>query len=238
MELWQTILIGFGGPSFLIGVLAYLSKTLLTQWLSREVRRQDAELSRNAKSFELELKAKYDLAAEQLKSELQRSASEHQIRFARLHEKRAETIAEAYALLAEILWNLESYVKPMQLVGEPSMEEKKHATLKSIVDFYRFFEKNRIYLPAAACDALSAFIGQIKQLFFEFSVYAFQPLGSGADRDKHKFDMQLKAWELTQGNIPEALRALEDDLRVLLGDPSAAAKRGPVPPPASPEPDR
>jgi len=51
--------------------------------------------------FKAKLKADADIEIERLKSSLQIEAAEHQVRFAKLHKKRGEIIAELYALLVE-----------------------------------------------------------------------------------------------------------------------------------------
>ncbi|MDH5731054.1 MAG: hypothetical protein OEZ58_18885, partial [Gammaproteobacteria bacterium] len=91
MEAWETILFAFGGNAALIAVLGFLGKSLLEKLIEKDTER-----------FKADLKAKSDSTIEQLKNALEMKATEHQIRFSNLHEKRAETIAEAYALLADL----------------------------------------------------------------------------------------------------------------------------------------
>jgi hypothetical protein len=65
-------------------------------------------MQRDSKRFEFELKAKADATIERLRSDLQIRTIEHQVRFARLHEKQATVIAEWNGLLAEAMWHAES----------------------------------------------------------------------------------------------------------------------------------
>ena len=82
MEAWQTILLAFGGNAALLAVLGLLGKSIL-----------DKLIVRDTKQFEADLKAKSDAAIERLKNELQLKTIEHQVRFSRLHEKRAAVIS-------------------------------------------------------------------------------------------------------------------------------------------------
>src|SRR5690348_3643963 len=59
-----------------------------------------------------ELKAQTDVEIEQLKSRLNIAALQHQIRFARLHEKRAEVISQLYVDLAEFVAAMTEYTNP------------------------------------------------------------------------------------------------------------------------------
>ena len=112
METWQTILLAIGGNAALLAVLGLLGKSLL-----------DKLIVRDTKEFESSLKAKADAAIEHLKNDLQLRTIEHQVRFSRLHEKRAAVIAELYGHLVEALWEAESFLSPMEWAGEPSKKE-------------------------------------------------------------------------------------------------------------------
>jgi hypothetical protein len=68
--IWQELLIVFGGNAMLLAACAYLIKTLITQRLTKEI-----------KTFEIELNAKADISIEQLKHTLEMSAVEHQVQF-------------------------------------------------------------------------------------------------------------------------------------------------------------
>ena len=83
----------------MLAVLAYLAKLFIGHRLSRDI-----------SSFQSELKATSDAAIERLRSDLQLHAIEHQVRFSRLHEKRATTLAELNSLIAEAMWETENFL--------------------------------------------------------------------------------------------------------------------------------
>lgn len=126
MEAWQTILLAFGGNAALLAVLGLLGKSMLEKLITRDTKR-----------FEAELKTKSDAVIEQLRSDLQIRSIEHQVRFARLHEKRATVIAELYGHLVETLWEAESFLSPMEWDGEPDKQEKHRVAMNKLVDFFR-----------------------------------------------------------------------------------------------------
>jgi CRISPR/Cas system CMR subunit Cmr4 (Cas7 group RAMP superfamily) len=135
MGLLEAVIVAIGGQTLLIGAFAYLTKSLLSQWLAKEMKRHESDLNQESKQFELELKGKYDAAAERLKSELQLHASEHHVRFTKLHERRADVIAEAYRLLVEALWDVEAVVAPLQVAGDKPVTEKYNIAHNKLVDF-------------------------------------------------------------------------------------------------------
>ncbi|ACV33998.1 hypothetical protein [Accumulibacter sp.] len=68
MELWQAILLAFGGNAALIAILAVLAKSLL-----------DKLIVRDTKVFESELKSKTDAEIERLKNEMARNVESYKV---------------------------------------------------------------------------------------------------------------------------------------------------------------
>jgi len=210
METWQTILLAIGGNTALIAVLAFLGKSFVEKILARD-----------SKRFELDLKSKADAAIEQLKSQLQLQTIEHQVRFSRLHEKRATVIAELYGRLAETLWAVEGFLSPMEFVGEPPKQEKYATAMNKIAALYQFFDKNRIYFPAPLCESLEQFIQRIRLLAIELGVY-LPHQGRGVPSEQ-QISTWHKNWEAIKSEVPHARQGLEDEFRALLGEPANPA---------------
>ncbi len=165
MSTIDQILIAFGGPSVLLIVLAFLARSLLQTWLTKDIKKFESDL-RNAADYKLEhlkqeLKFKGDASIEQLRSELQQVALEHQVRFSNLHEKRPAVVAELYKHLVEAFWDGERFVFQM---GQHKRDEEYDATQKRIIDFYVFVETNRIYLPEHICELLASFVESLSRL--------------------------------------------------------------------------
>lgn len=210
MDVWQTLLLAFGGNAALLAVLAFAGKSLLEKLIVRDTKR-----------FESELQAKSNAAIEQLKNELQLKTIEHQVRFSRLHEKRASVIAEINGHLAEVMWEAESFLSPMQWAGDPPMEEKHRGVMNKLVEFFRFFDKHRIYLPEALCSSLEKLVLEVRSHVIGFGVYVRFHEDSMND---HTRDQKEKAWnagwDAIKNQIPPARKALEDEFRLLLGGDS------------------
>ena len=207
MEAWQTILLAFGGNVALLVVLGLLGKSLL-----------DKLIVRDTKAFESDLKAKSDSAIERLKNELQLQAIEHQVRFSRLHEKRAAVVAELYGYLVESLWEAESFLSPMEWAGEPGKLEKHRIAMTKLVDLYRYFDKHRIYLPPELCVSLDSFVRQVRSHVIHFGVYVRlrdETLSESTYKEKEK--AWNEGWDAIKNQIPQARQSLEDEFRSLLG---------------------
>lgn len=207
MEIWQTLLLAFGGNALLLAVLGILGKSLL-----------DKLIVRDTKQFESDLKAKSDAAVEYLKNELQINAIEHQVRFSRLHEKRANVIAELYSLLVEMLWEAESFLSQMEWAGEPKKEEKHRTAMTKLVEFYRYFDKHRIYLPVDICTSLEKLVMEVRSHVIKFGVYIKYDDNSINDRTREQKEKAWdEGWDAIKNQVPLARKRLEGEFRFLLG---------------------
>jgi hypothetical protein len=213
MEVWQTILLAFGGQAALVAVLAYIAKSLL-----------DKMIVRDTKQFESDLKAKSDATIERLRNELQLNTIEHQVRFSRLHDKRAEVIAELYGCFVEALWEAESFLSPMEWNGEPSKKEKHVTAMNKLSHLYRYFDKHRIYLPPELCHSLDKIVRDVRSLVIKFGVYVeFGDNHRSDSSHDEKWDAWVGGWEAIRNEIPLARQNLEDEFRTLLGDTATPA---------------
>jgi hypothetical protein len=207
METWQTILLAFGGNAALLAVLGVIGKSLL-----------DKLIVRDTKQFEADLKAKSDAAIEHLKNELQLKTIEHQVRFSRLHEKRADVIAELYGSFVEALWEAESFLSPMEWNGEPNKKEKHITAMNKLTDLFRYFDKHRIYLPVELCSSLEQLVVEVRALVINFGVYFDFPEGSLNDStQKEKREAWRAGWQAIKNQVPIARQSLENEFRFLLG---------------------
>ncbi|WP_211475055.1 hypothetical protein [Collimonas humicola] len=222
MQTWQTILLAFGGNAALLAVLAYIGKALLEKILARDTTRFVSDLKAKSDAavehLKSDLKAKSDTAVEHLKSDLQLRTIEHQVRFSRLHEKRASVITDLYGHLVETLWEAESFLSPMQWVGEPSKKEKHGTTLNQLAIFYRYFDKHRIYLPETLCTSLESLLLKVRSHVIHFGVYVqLDEAGLPDHARQQKDEAWNKGWEAINTEIPPARKRLEDEFRSLLG---------------------
>lgn len=208
MAIWQTILLAVGGNAALLAVVGWLGKSLF-----------ETIIARDTKQFEMDLKAKADIAIETLKSDLELKAIEHQVRFSKLHERRAEVIAELYGYLVEALWAAESFLSPIEWAGEPKKEEKHVSAMNKLVDLYRYFDKNRIYLPPEICASLEKLVTDVRGHVIHFGVYVERNYGNADHVAKEKNAAWDEGWRAIQDQVPNARAALEAQLRALLGNP-------------------
>jgi hypothetical protein len=206
MQAWQFVVAAILGNAAVLAILGFLAKALLYQLLQRDSRR-----------FEYELKAKTDSAIEQLKSDLQIRTIEHQVRFSRLHEKRATVIADLNGLVVEALWEAESFLSLMEWAGEPDKREKEHIAMSKLVELFRYFDKHRIYLPTELCSVVDKLISDVRTHVIRFGTYlTWDESALQEHTRKEKQEVWMAGWDAIKNQVPTVRKRLEDSLRALL----------------------
>ncbi|QWF16903.1 hypothetical protein [Lysobacter capsici] len=208
MEAWQSVLLAIGGNTVLLAVLGWLGQQYVQGTLSRELERHKAELARESQ-----------LATERLRHDLQLVASERQITFSKLQERRATVIGDAYGLLVEAYWRGTEFASRSDAGGEIEMKIKFGAAINALGAFNGFFDKNRIYLPEAVCSALDSVIDEMGDHVSRaggFIKYEESKLPQAAL--EKKFEAWDAAWKYFREKAPQAKLELERELRTLIGD--------------------
>jgi hypothetical protein len=207
MNSWQTISAAIFANATLLAVLGWIGKSLF-----------EHVIDRNSQRFEIELRAKADSTIERLKTDLQLKTIEHQVRFSRLHEKQAGVIAELNAHIVEALWAAESFLSPMEWVGEPKKPEKHRNAMNKLVELYRYFEKHRIYLPDQLCAVVEKLITDVRSHVIRFGVYIdWDNVALPAHAQEEKHTAWMSGWEAIKTQVPNVQKTLENEFRVLLG---------------------
>ena len=104
---WQQVITALGGYTIFATALAWLAQAVIGHLLSKDIERFKAKLDDEAKlrqkELELQLKSQFDLALAKANSQLQIMAKENEIRFTKLHEKRADIISTFYSNLHSVI---------------------------------------------------------------------------------------------------------------------------------------
>jgi hypothetical protein len=205
MNSWQSILLAFGGNAALLVVLGWLARSFGSQLLAKDL-----------EAFKAGLASASSEASDRLKNKLQMASLEHQVRFSKLHERRAEVITTLYGLLVEAQWAGQSLVAIAEFSGEPSKQEKYVTAMNKSAEFFREFDKNRIFLPEQACQQIEEFLRGMRTRVIRFAVYSQTNDYAPEHVIKEKYENWVKASEYFDSEVPIARRALETELRNML----------------------
>lgn len=195
---WQDLLTNIGSTGVIVAAMTWLAKTLLSDRLARQV-----------EAFKIELKANADAANERVKNSLHIMALEHQVRFSKLHEKRAEVIDELYKRLVALEGGHAKFV----IFEDPGSTE----TFNAMSELSRFIQQHRIYLPAPVCDSLKEFVDLMWQNVTLIKMQT-APGPRTTDKMMQKREQVIsEAYRTLLSELPTARTLLENEFRRMLG---------------------
>jgi hypothetical protein len=207
MEVWQTILLAITGNTLAVAAIAWLAKTFVGNSLQRELQSHRSALERENQ-----------IATERLRHDLNIAAQERSVVFSKLHDRRAEVIANAYSLIADVTRHGNSFSSPIEMAGEPTKQEKYSKFVDAFNALLEFFDKNKIYLPKDTCEKVDALIDGIRSHAVRLNI-GFRRAEDKSDTDGYRnmLDQWDQTWTFFKEQLPEVRGALEDDLRALVG---------------------
>lgn len=202
-------------------VVAFLAKGIIGLWLSKDLETHRAKLASESA-----------IQVEQLRGQLERVATEHQVRFSRAHEKRTFLIATIYSHIERIhaplrQWHLFQQVmkdiKDVEGEQAPLSEQDKASRQRraaelaakarpAVAELEAFYRPRAIWLGRDLCAHIDALIDSLNILLLMLDAEA-----RGAPMTEQGKD---NSYELATNfsNVAAATRAaLEDRFRAVLG---------------------
>jgi hypothetical protein len=195
-KLAAAVIASFGGAgAILFGLSNYFGKL----WADRALEKQRQEYA------ELNLKLTHSLRVAEL---------EHQIRFSKLHEKRARVIDALHSRLVQVFREGQRFITSEGWDTDRTTQQTAYTKAHDmILDLYWFVEKHRIYLPEPVCDLLRTFTDTIGE-----HILAVGTFGSPDNlASTVKVKTAKKAYAAFHKNIPEIRKILETEFRKMLG---------------------
>lgn len=205
-------LVGF--PAAIAGAVSLYVAHLTRYTISEKLRSAiKYDYDQRLEAFKSLLKESGDRELERQKHSLALESNRINVQFARLQEKRASVIAEVYSALVDTYDALKIYAAAFEPVGGPSKQERFQALADNHRNFRSSFYKNRIYFPSSISERLDAINEEILGAgnTFRFAVELQQG-------HAEKTDAWMKVFNKIHGPIALALRELESEFRVLMGD--------------------
>jgi hypothetical protein len=178
--------------------LVYLLRKIFEKWLS-----QDLE------SFKARLRASHDAEIERLRADLRAVAFERETRFARLHELRAEVIAELYKRLVWAHTSLLEFIQPIQQGGEKQRKERGRKAADNTNKFFAHFHENYIYFDQSLCSVIETLEEKFRRTWAEFAIFPDMKPASARE--------WADAWKSFSQDVPPLRHEIEKRFRRMLG---------------------
>jgi len=137
---------------------------------------------------------------------------EHDVRFSKLHAKRAEVIADLYSLL----WEARAVAGQFILHDTREAKQSQKAREK-VAELFRFISVNRIYLPKSVCGLLDRFESMLRKSVAFVEVYWVRIEYPNEATREQANKVMVDAVQVLESGLPALFEQLETEFRALLG---------------------
>ncbi len=204
-EIITIIMTSVGGSAILFAALAWVTKSIINHFLSKDIEK-----------FKHRLENKSQKEMMHLQSSLQQYVFEHQVLFSKLHERRANIMAEIYGKLYEFYWAACAFLKHYH----SSDNTKKTALLTKLEkegdEFKDFFDKHRIYFNEETCSLIDKLVDSLNEAYIPLGMYVEE--NSPTNREKsHEREVWRKGADIMMKRVPMIISSLESSFRQILG---------------------
>ncbi len=194
---WWAILANTAVQAALLAALAFLARSLIVQFLGKDL-----------EAFKANLNANTERTLATYRAELSREARDHQVRFEKLHANRVAAIEALYVKLVETRYTMESFVSAWR----PDNWDEYVTVGRQFLELRRELDKRRIHLPEALCRELDECI----RILWEPAVAAgIWPGVTNPEQRRHAseaFEKSIKAI-LDGGSVAVAVTKVEREFR-------------------------
>jgi hypothetical protein len=225
---WEPVIQTLGGTAILVAVTAWLARSLIGQYLNKDIER-----------FKSDLQAKSDREIESLKAELKLEIDKASFQFNTLHLKRAEVMAKLYEMLDDLYGNTQLLLLEFEMRQTREDIDRKHEARrryqwelvpgihflteeekakidfvgKSARDLYAFYRSHKIYFPREVCAEIDRFLS-----LANYTASSYQSVAIKDENGELMVNPKVKElWEASYRAIPGILNDLENRFRSLLG---------------------
>ena len=193
----------------LSGALIWLSKSWVSERLKDAIKH---EYDQKLVAFEAQLKSESECAIERLRSQLQVAAAERNVRYTRIFERTAETVAETYAKLVALGDAVAAYTRPLELASDPPQSARRKMVWARYMESFDYFRPRRIFLPTETADQIERFHQTLRS-----AVYKFACDVEGISEGRHA---DLDVWNETVVFVEKELPKLRALLEGIFGKSS------------------
>jgi len=209
----------------LTAVLFWIMKNWITERLKNAIKHEYdvkleshkaqvmASLNTEIETHKARLQIDNTTAIERLKADLQIATSEHQVRFARLHEKVAKSVAGMHLRLTNLAIAVGRYTAVFETPSMGSKVERRKAIADALKNFDDYFKTRKLYVSKELAQRIKALVDRLYGLTVDF----MHGVEKGGDESFPDRDTWTKVDNAMRNEAKPLLEALEDEFRSLLG---------------------
>lgn len=195
---WNDIIKTIGTNAVFLAILGFVARSIFNQLLSRDVEK-----------FKIELQSTNDKELARLRSELERTTFEHQTRFVKLYDKRAEVIGNIYPLIIDAEAKCFSLAPTFLDVPEEKLTSQ---ALEVTRDLRTYFDRNRLYLDTELCSDIDTLLKKLSTSSLKFQASKLK------ENESNKERIWNEGYQEFINEVPKVKSNLEKKFRELFGE--------------------
>lgn len=149
---------------------------------------------------------------EKFKSDLQKEALTHQIRYETMHAERAQVTKNLYAKLTMTHRDLGSLMSMFQAAGDISQVEKTKKAAESANEFTDYFEQNKIFLDKKLASKIEVLSKTFRSAWIKYDTHKM--LNNHSNESMKYWE---DSWDIINKRVPEIKQEIEHDFRAIIG---------------------
>lgn len=221
MEFWLQLLQTLGGVGIAAAALVWLTKSIVAQWLSKDVETYKATLASNLEAYKTLLSSESMRQIEAFKADLQQIATEKNVRFTKLHEKRIEVIAELYYLIENALLTLQLFHRVLKGRATGKFSEKNDVKweqeARELTDsLFEFIQRNKLYFGTELSKTLEEVMLLSSSPMSDYAVHKIR-VRNGDQEDVSGALGIVEKWSERLKTLSAAKELIERQFREMLG---------------------
>lgn len=213
MNTLRQILTQLGALAIISSAIAWVLKSIFNNYLNKDVEKYKTRISHAA-----------ELQVEKFKAQLQIAAQEHDVRFTKLHEKRAEVLSELYSRLEDahrclVLLHFQLEHKDALKLEETVTEESARSAVQANLAAFEFFRKHQLYLSKDLANSIKGFVSMVEHASSPFSPDGFE--GMEESLTQLFRSKVFESEQHTRYKLQQILERIEEECRLMLGSAGA-----------------
>jgi hypothetical protein len=205
VEALNTFFSALGGVAVSLAVLPWIARSIVSHLLSKDIEK-----------FKLELQIESQRELMNLKASIELKAFEHQVRFSRLHERRAEVVGQLFSKIVALTKSASDFVRGFQSADDLKTRDRLYRLWETVDDFTVHFEKHSIYFERGVCERIIDFRGKLSSACSVLASFVQEKEAIEMPYD-HLVEEWDKALGMIEQEVPVIKSALEESFREILG---------------------
>jgi len=205
---WTTIIESIGLVGIISGLIVWLIKSLGEHFISKNLKSYEIELQSKSDNYKLEL----DKLLENHKSEL----NVLYLKASKLYDKRMLILSELYQKIVTLDRSMNEMVRFLVEVREDAEKEEQERLQnsgKAHDDFMKYYTENKIFFSTELCGKLYKLRTEYFDSYWEYTFRHRFP----TDDFKTIHEKSKKASEILKKQIPPILLEIEGEFRLIIG---------------------